>query len=43
MHLHSNDASGNPAMNNLLEALLDQPGFGTKCMEKEKEKEENST
>ncbi|XP_020558036.1 ATP-binding cassette sub-family A member 1 isoform X1 [Oryzias latipes] len=31
----SNDAPGNPAMENLLEALLDQPGFGTKCMEKE--------
>uniref|UniRef100_A0A4W6D9N4 ATP-binding cassette, sub-family A (ABC1), member 7 n=1 Tax=Lates calcarifer TaxID=8187 RepID=A0A4W6D9N4_LATCA len=29
----SNDAPGNPAMENLLEALLDQPGFGTKCME----------
>uniref|UniRef100_A0A8C2XHY4 P-type phospholipid transporter n=1 Tax=Cyclopterus lumpus TaxID=8103 RepID=A0A8C2XHY4_CYCLU len=27
----SNDAPGNPAMENLLEALLDQPGFGTKC------------
>uniref|UniRef100_G3P0K8 P-type phospholipid transporter n=1 Tax=Gasterosteus aculeatus aculeatus TaxID=481459 RepID=G3P0K8_GASAC len=25
----SNDAPGNPAMENLLEALLDQPGFGT--------------
>ncbi|XP_037325366.2 phospholipid-transporting ATPase ABCA1 isoform X1 [Pungitius pungitius] len=37
----SNDAPGNPAMENLLEALLDQPGFGTKCMEKEEE--ENST
>ncbi|XP_036067424.1 phospholipid-transporting ATPase ABCA1 isoform X3 [Oryzias melastigma] len=36
----SNDAPGNPAMENLLEALLDQPGFGTKCMEKE---EENKT
>uniref|UniRef100_A0AAQ5ZEN6 P-type phospholipid transporter n=1 Tax=Amphiprion ocellaris TaxID=80972 RepID=A0AAQ5ZEN6_AMPOC len=31
----SNDAPGNPAIENLLEALLDQPGFGTKCMEKE--------
>uniref|UniRef100_A0A8C8E1E1 P-type phospholipid transporter n=1 Tax=Oryzias sinensis TaxID=183150 RepID=A0A8C8E1E1_9TELE len=31
----SNDAPGNPAMENLLEALLDQPGFGTKCMEQE--------
>ncbi|CAI5689833.1 unnamed protein product [Oreochromis niloticus] len=31
----SNDDPGNPAMENLLEALLDQPGFGTKCMEKE--------
>uniref|UniRef100_A0AAQ5ZS96 P-type phospholipid transporter n=1 Tax=Amphiprion ocellaris TaxID=80972 RepID=A0AAQ5ZS96_AMPOC len=37
----SNDAPGNPAIENLLEALLDQPGFGTKCMEKELE--ENST
>ncbi|KAF3835266.1 hypothetical protein F7725_027824 [Dissostichus mawsoni] len=35
----SNDAPGNPAMENLLEALLDKPGFGTKCMEKE----DNST
>uniref|UniRef100_A0A3Q2D7H1 P-type phospholipid transporter n=1 Tax=Cyprinodon variegatus TaxID=28743 RepID=A0A3Q2D7H1_CYPVA len=33
----SNDAPGNPAMENLLEALLDQPGFGTKCMDKEEE------
>uniref|UniRef100_A0A671VLC0 P-type phospholipid transporter n=1 Tax=Sparus aurata TaxID=8175 RepID=A0A671VLC0_SPAAU len=33
----SNDAPGNPAMENLLEALLDRPGFGTKCMEKEEE------
>uniref|UniRef100_A0A3Q1FT28 ATP binding cassette subfamily A member 7 n=1 Tax=Acanthochromis polyacanthus TaxID=80966 RepID=A0A3Q1FT28_9TELE len=31
----SNDAPGNPAIENLLEALLDQPGFGTKCMEKD--------
>ncbi|XP_074490769.1 phospholipid-transporting ATPase ABCA1 isoform X1 [Sebastes fasciatus] len=37
----SNDAPGNPAMDNLLEALLEQPGFGTKCMEKEEE--DNST
>uniref|UniRef100_A0A8C4IP07 ATP-binding cassette, sub-family A (ABC1), member 7 n=1 Tax=Dicentrarchus labrax TaxID=13489 RepID=A0A8C4IP07_DICLA len=37
----SNDAPGNPAMENLLEALLDQPGFGTKCIEKEDE--DNST
>ncbi|XP_070816442.1 phospholipid-transporting ATPase ABCA1 isoform X1 [Chaetodon trifascialis] len=37
----SNDAPGNPAMENLLEALLDPPGFGTKCMEKEEE--DNST
>ncbi|XP_070764458.1 phospholipid-transporting ATPase ABCA1 [Enoplosus armatus] len=37
----SNDAPGNSAMENLLEALLDQPGFGTKCMEKEQE--DNST
>uniref|UniRef100_A0A673C7T2 Zgc:172302 n=1 Tax=Sphaeramia orbicularis TaxID=375764 RepID=A0A673C7T2_9TELE len=33
----SNDAGRNPAMENLLEALLDQPGFGTKCMEKEED------
>uniref|UniRef100_A0A672JQR7 P-type phospholipid transporter n=1 Tax=Salarias fasciatus TaxID=181472 RepID=A0A672JQR7_SALFA len=33
----SNDAPGNPAMENLLEALLDQPGFGTKCMEREED------
>ncbi|XP_068174679.1 phospholipid-transporting ATPase ABCA1 isoform X2 [Antennarius striatus] len=31
----SNDAPGDPAMKNLLDALLDKPGFGTKCMEKE--------
>ncbi|KAM9761903.1 phospholipid-transporting ATPase ABCA1 isoform 1-T1 [Menidia menidia] len=37
----SNDDPGNRAMENLLEALLDQPGFGTKCMEKEEE--DNST
>ncbi|XP_053285794.1 phospholipid-transporting ATPase ABCA1 [Pleuronectes platessa] len=37
----SNDAPGNPAIENLLEALLDQPGFGTKCMETEDE--DNST
>ncbi|XP_041647195.1 phospholipid-transporting ATPase ABCA1 isoform X1 [Cheilinus undulatus] len=37
----SHDAPGNPAMDNLLEALLDRPGFGTKCMEKEEE--DNST
>ncbi|KAM3876265.1 phospholipid-transporting ATPase ABCA1 [Diretmus argenteus] len=35
----SNDAPGNPAMENLLEALLDWPGFGTKCMMEE----DNST
>ncbi|XP_061831887.2 phospholipid-transporting ATPase ABCA1 isoform X4 [Nerophis lumbriciformis] len=28
----SNDAPENPALENLLEALLDKPGFGTKCM-----------
>uniref|UniRef100_A0A3Q3LEW5 P-type phospholipid transporter n=1 Tax=Mastacembelus armatus TaxID=205130 RepID=A0A3Q3LEW5_9TELE len=33
----SNDAPGNSEMENLLEALLDQPGFGTKCMETEDE------
>uniref|UniRef100_A0A3B4YY19 P-type phospholipid transporter n=1 Tax=Seriola lalandi dorsalis TaxID=1841481 RepID=A0A3B4YY19_SERLL len=33
----SNDAPGNPAMENLQEALLDKPGFGTKCMETEEE------
>uniref|UniRef100_A0A8D3BI66 P-type phospholipid transporter n=1 Tax=Scophthalmus maximus TaxID=52904 RepID=A0A8D3BI66_SCOMX len=37
----SNDAPGNTAMENLLEALLDQPGFGTKCMETEED--DNST
>ncbi|XP_056132314.1 phospholipid-transporting ATPase ABCA1 [Lampris incognitus] len=35
----SNDAPGEPAMENLLDALLDRPGFGTKCMEQE----DNST
>lgn len=35
--IYSNDAPGNPAMENLLEALLDLPGFGTKCMDKEEE------
>lgn len=40
-HAASNDAPGNPEMENLLEALLDQPGFGTKCMEMEEE--DNST
>uniref|UniRef100_A0A673X769 P-type phospholipid transporter n=1 Tax=Salmo trutta TaxID=8032 RepID=A0A673X769_SALTR len=29
----SNDAPGDPAIQNLLDALLDRPGFGTKCME----------
>lgn len=38
---HSNDAPGNRAMENLLDALLQRPGFGTKCMEKEEE--DNST
>uniref|UniRef100_A0A3Q2ZXA5 P-type phospholipid transporter n=1 Tax=Kryptolebias marmoratus TaxID=37003 RepID=A0A3Q2ZXA5_KRYMA len=33
----SHDIPGNPTMENLLEALLDRPGFGTKCMEKEEE------
>ncbi|XP_028818388.1 LOW QUALITY PROTEIN: ATP-binding cassette sub-family A member 1 [Denticeps clupeoides] len=28
----SNDAAGDPAVENLLDALLQQPGFGTKCM-----------
>ncbi|CAL8309859.1 unnamed protein product [Lota lota] len=31
----SNDAPGDPAIENLLEALLEQPGFGTKCLEME--------
>ncbi|XP_053706907.1 phospholipid-transporting ATPase ABCA1 isoform X2 [Synchiropus splendidus] len=31
----SNDAPGQSVMVNLLDALLDEPGFGTKCMEKE--------
>ncbi|XP_027884349.1 ATP-binding cassette sub-family A member 1 isoform X1 [Xiphophorus couchianus] len=38
----SNDDPGNPAMENLLEALLDQPGFGTKCMQRE-EQDDNKT
>ncbi|KAL1023254.1 hypothetical protein UPYG_G00038330 [Umbra pygmaea] len=29
----SNDAPGDAVMENLLDALLDRPGFGTKCME----------
>ncbi|XP_001920862.6 phospholipid-transporting ATPase ABCA1 isoform X2 [Danio rerio] len=29
----SNDAPQDPAMQNLLKALLDPPGFGTKCMQ----------
>uniref|UniRef100_A0A8C2EIU1 P-type phospholipid transporter n=1 Tax=Cyprinus carpio TaxID=7962 RepID=A0A8C2EIU1_CYPCA len=29
----SNDAPQNPAIQNLLDALLNPPGFGTKCME----------
>ncbi|CAL9704337.1 unnamed protein product [Knipowitschia caucasica] len=29
----SHDAPGDPSMENLLEARLDQPGFGTKCMD----------
>ncbi|KAK2835350.1 hypothetical protein Q5P01_015834 [Channa striata] len=33
----SNDAPGNPEMENLLEALLDKPGFGTGCIETVKE------
>ncbi|XP_062306345.1 phospholipid-transporting ATPase ABCA1 isoform X1 [Osmerus eperlanus] len=33
---YSNDAPGNPAMENILDALLDRPGFGTKCMEDSK-------
>uniref|UniRef100_A0A8C5D6G3 P-type phospholipid transporter n=1 Tax=Gouania willdenowi TaxID=441366 RepID=A0A8C5D6G3_GOUWI len=37
----SNDAPGNAAIENLLEALLDEPGFGTKCMEKDEN--DNST
>ncbi|PWA21189.1 hypothetical protein CCH79_00009352 [Gambusia affinis] len=38
----SNDDPGNPAIENLLEALLDQPGFGTKCMQRE-EPDDNKT
>lgn len=30
---HSNDAPENPEIQNLLDALLNPPGFGTKCME----------
>lgn len=40
LNICSNDAPGNPTMENLLEALLDQPGFGTKCLEKN---EDNSS
>ncbi|KAJ8277432.1 hypothetical protein GJAV_G00075090 [Gymnothorax javanicus] len=29
----SNDAPGDPEIQNLLDALLDPPGFGTKCMD----------
>lgn len=29
----SNDAPEDPEIQNLLDALLDPPGFGTKCME----------
>lgn len=36
-NIYSNDAPGNLAMENLLEALLDEPGFGTNCMDKEEE------
>ncbi|KAM3619144.1 uncharacterized protein V6R79_003683 [Siganus canaliculatus] len=39
----SNDVPGNPAMENLLEALLDEPGFGTLCMEREEVEDVNST
>ncbi|XP_018601402.2 ATP-binding cassette sub-family A member 1 isoform X2 [Scleropages formosus] len=30
----SNDAPGDPEIHNLLDALLDNPGFGTECMER---------
>lgn len=30
---HSNDATDSPEIQNLIDALLDPPGFGTKCME----------
>ncbi|KAJ8408338.1 hypothetical protein AAFF_G00257520 [Aldrovandia affinis] len=33
----SNDAPADPAIRNLLDALLDQPGFGTKCMKTSEE------
>ncbi|XP_053093930.1 phospholipid-transporting ATPase ABCA1 isoform X2 [Pangasianodon hypophthalmus] len=33
----SNDAPENPEIQNLLDALLDPPGFGTKCMESDME------
>ncbi|GAA6102437.1 phospholipid-transporting ATPase ABCA1 isoform X2 [Tachysurus ichikawai] len=33
----SNDAPENPEIQNLLDALLDPPGFGTKCMETDTE------
>ncbi|XP_008404880.1 ATP-binding cassette sub-family A member 1 isoform X2 [Poecilia reticulata] len=38
----SNDDPGNPAMENLQKVLLDQPGFGTKCMQRE-EQDNNKT
>lgn len=33
---HSNDAPENPEIQNLLDSLLDPPGFGTKCMESDR-------
>uniref|UniRef100_A0A8C1KGF9 Zgc:172302 n=1 Tax=Cyprinus carpio TaxID=7962 RepID=A0A8C1KGF9_CYPCA len=39
----SNDAPQNPAIQNLLDALLNPPGFGTKCMEDTECLEENET
>ncbi|XP_017334205.1 phospholipid-transporting ATPase ABCA1 isoform X2 [Ictalurus punctatus] len=33
----SNDAPENPEIQNLLDSLLDPPGFGTKCMESDRE------
>ncbi|KAI1891830.1 hypothetical protein AGOR_G00147780 [Albula goreensis] len=33
---YSNDAPGDPDIQNVIDALLDQPGFGTKCMETSK-------
>ncbi|XP_041914079.1 phospholipid-transporting ATPase ABCA1 isoform X1 [Alosa sapidissima] len=40
---YSNDAPTDPEIQNLLDALLDPPGFGTKCMDSEMDTDVNST